>query len=102
MRSACCLNVMQAYMHAYAVSYAKLQVEHDSSKADLARQKSWRWPTLRLSPPSSIFAFSPPTYMHAATSLPCQAVGIVAITLDMRRIVLLNFARKHVCRRQGR
>ena len=76
---------MQAHMHAHAVSYAKLQVEHDSSKADLARQKSWRWPTLRLSPPSSIFALSPPTYMHAATLVPCHAAGIVAIMPDVRR-----------------
>jgi len=63
---ACCLDVMQAYIRAHAVSYAKPQVEHEGGKANLARQKSWRWPTLRLSPPSSIFASSPPTYMHAA------------------------------------
>ena len=80
------------YMYAHAVSYAKLQVAHDSSKADLARQKSWRWPTLKLSPPSSIFASSPPTYMHAAIFIPCHAVGVVASTLDVKRTVLLNFA----------
>ena len=83
---------MQAYIHAHAVSYAKPQVEHEGGKANLARQKSWRWPTLRLSPPSSIFASSPPTYMRAAISNPCHAVGIVAITFDMGRIIRLNYA----------
>ncbi len=99
---ACCLDVMQAYIRAHAVSYAKPQVEHEGGKANLARQKSWRWPTLRLSPPSSIFASSPPTYMHAAFWFLGHAVGLVAITLNMGRIVRLNFAGQHVCYRHSK
>lgn len=36
--------------------------------ADLARQKSWRWPTLRLLPASAMRASRPPSFFTAAAS----------------------------------